>query len=401
MPTLLQINTCLTGSTGRIARQISESAVSLGWDSYIAYGRGKKESCSNYIRIGSVVSVYTHALLSRIFDCSGLCSTLATKRFLKKVDRIKPNVVQLHNIHGYYINYRLLLNYLATKRIPTVITLHDFWLITGHCSYINNCCGKWVNGCENCTRLREYPSALFDHSSYNWKLKKDLFETFRKGRFVVVPVSYWLEAQVRKSIISSATINTIQNGVDIDLFRPFNGPHSELYKTINWTAFTVMTIAAKWTDANGFDDIIQLSELLHGNAQIIMVGVDNCQIKKLPSNIIGIEHIDNIHQLVELYSAADVMFNPSKEVTFGLVTAEALACGTPAIVYKGTAGEEIIDDTSGFVVSNVKEVFQIIQAKETKSSKDCRARVIQHFNSKNQYSSYPSLYQMLLTQCVE
>ena len=208
MPKLLQINSVVnTGSTGRIAEQLGVLAISQGWESYIAYGREARGSQSRLIKIGSKCDVNFHAIGSLLTDRHGLFSKFATKRFLQQVDIIQPDVVHLHNLHGYYINVPMLLRYLKQKNIPTVITMHDFWLMTGHCAYINQSCDRWKTGCGNCPRLNQYPAAKFDNTKVNWKWKASLFVDM--PNVTLVPVSYWLGRYVDESLLKNVKQNVI------------------------------------------------------------------------------------------------------------------------------------------------------------------------------------------------
>ena len=397
MPRLFQINTTIgRGSTGRIAELISLLAKKAGWECFIAHGPrfvGGSEMFS--FQVSGRFAELRHYALSRVFDRHGLGSCAATKRLIAQIEEIHPDVVQIHNIHGYYANYKLLFKYLAEKGIPTVMTMHDFWLMTGHCAYINKSCGKWETGCGHCSRLREYPAAVFDHTRENWALKKELFSTFDKDRLVLVPVSYWLEAFAKRSLLSECHFHVIQNGVDTHVFQPYQGEHSELWKKIDWKKHTIISVADRWTEANGFNDIIALGKSLPDGMQILMVGLNDQQMQGLPDKIVGIGHTDNVQQLVELYTSADVLFNSSTEVTFGLVTAEAMACGTPAIVIKGTAGDEIIDSETGYAISRIEEIPGIVYScrQNAESFKlKCRNRIVEHFNSAKQYAKYIELY---------
>ncbi|WP_071145190.1 glycosyltransferase [Bacteroides ihuae] len=396
MPKLLQINSVVnTGSTGRIAEQLGEFAISQGWDSYIAYGREARESKSYLIQIGGKLSVYIHAIGTMLTDRHGLFSLCATKKFLKQLDEIKPDVVHLHNIHGYYINYLMLLNYLHKKNIPTVITMHDFWLMTGHCAYINKSCDKWKIGCGKCPRLHQYPAAKVDHSGRNWITKLEALS--RMGNIVLVPVSNWLDGFVKESLLQGVKSHVIYNGIDTNVFKPYDAKTA--VEGVDWNKFTIMSIATRWTDANGYDDVIKLSTLLSEDAQIIMVGLDDEQMQNIPANVIGFKKTESFEQLKELYSKSDVIFNPNAEVTFGLVTAEAMACGTPVIVLEDTAGEEIVDVETGYVVTSVDEVPALISTikanKSVETSAKCRERVIEQFNSKKQNQKYFDLYKEL------
>lgn len=393
MPTLLQINSVVnTGSTGRIAEQLGQLAMNQGWDSYIAYGREARESKSKLIKIGNKWNVNLHAIVSILTDRHGLFSKSATNMFLKQIDEINPDVVHLHNIHGYYINVPILLTYLKETNTPTVITMHDFWLMTGHCAYINQSCDRWKTGCGNCPRLDQYPAAKIDHSAKNWQWKADLFKDM--SNITLVPVSHWLDSFVKQSLFKNVTSHVIYNGIDINIFKPFEGEN--LVSGIDWNKFSIMCIATRWTDANGMDDVLKLSNIIPDNVQIVMVGIDESQLSNLPKNIIGLMKTESFSQLQELYTKSDVIFNPNREVTFGLVTAEAMACGTPTIVLKNTAGEELVDSETGYVVNSVDEVPSLITIIQKKDSEKvftkCRERVINCFNAHNQYQKYMDLY---------
>ena len=397
MPKLLQINSVVnTGSTGRIAEQLGVLAISQGWESYIAYGREARESQSRLIKIGSKWDVNFHAIGSILTDRHGLFSRYATKRFLQQVDIIQPDVVHLHNVHGYYINVPMLLRYLKQKNIPTIITMHDFWLMTGHCAYINQSCDRWKTGCGNCSRLNQYPAAKFDNTKANWKWKASLFVDM--PNVTLVPVSYWLGRYVDESLLKNVKQNVIYNGIDTNVFKPFDGGASVV--GVDWSRFTIMAIATRWTEANGYQDVMKLSSILPDNCQIVMVGLDEQQMSNLPKNIIGFRKTESFTQLQELYTKSDVIFNPNREVTFGLVTAEAMACGTPAIVLRDTAGEEIVDEQTGFVVDTIEGVIDLIpriRALEKKKMSDaCRFRVNELFNADKQYQKYIDLYNAVI-----
>lgn len=401
MPTLLQLDTCLgVGSTGKIAEIIGGLARQSGWDSYMCHGSRfvRKSSLSSY-QVGGKLDEYGHYILSRVFDRHGLGSCGPTRGLINHLEEIKPDVVQIHNIHGYYANYKMLFQYLAEKGIPTVMTMHDFWLMTGHCAYINKSCDKWETGCGKCPRLGEYPASILDRTRKNLTLKNDLFNAFDKNKLVIVPVSYWLEGYAKRSILHDCQFEVIQNGVDTKLFKSFDGEHSDLYKRIDWGKFTIITVADRWTDANGFNDIIELGKSLPDGMQILMVGLNDQQMQGLPEKIVGIGHTDNVGQLIELYTAADALFNASREVTFGLVTAEAMACGTPAIVFRNTAGEEIVDGNTGYVIDAISEIPDLVYVCREKAEvykQSCRERIVDKFDSIKQYSKYIDLYTSLL-----
>lgn len=310
---------------------------------------------------------------------------------------LKPDVVHIHNLHGYYVNFPMLFKYLKAHDIPTVITMHDFWLMTGHCSSIKNICDKWKTGCNHCPMLSQYPSSMLDRSRSNWRLKASLYADL--PNVTLLPVSDWLSRYVALSMMKSLNRQVISNGIDTSLFKPYVAEHS-VVSGVNWSKFSIMVIATRWTQANGYKDIIELSKRLPVDCQIVMVGLNDEQLREIPANIVGFKKIENLSQLQELYTKSDVLFNQNKDVTFGLVTAEAMACGTPAIVLKGTAGEEIVDERTGFVVQDYYQVIDIIpnlrKLNKENMAKLCRERVLQMFDSRKQFQKFLDLYNQLL-----
>lgn len=219
MPTLFQINVVANwGSTGRIAEEIGQMAIKCGWKSYIAYGRGKPKSQSKLIRIGNEVDMYRHALISRLLDNHGLNSNKATRKLIDRIRDIKPDIVHLHNIHGYFLNYALLFDFLKDAGIPIVWTLHDCWSFTGHCAHFTFAkCDKWINGCYSCPQINTYPTSFFrDRSKQNYEDKRKSFTSV--PNLTLVPVSDWLAGLLKKSFLKEYTIHRIYNGVDLNKF---------------------------------------------------------------------------------------------------------------------------------------------------------------------------------------
>lgn len=216
MPKLLQINvTANWGSTGKIAEQIGLVAMQHGWESYIAYGRKKNPSKSKLIKIGNLWDVYLHYAVSRFFDLEGLMSKKATKKLVKEIERINPDIIHLHNIHDHYLNYSLLFNYLAGKRIPVVWTQHDLWAVTGGCCYTFDGCERWKVCCGPCV-LRK--GIKLDQSKKNFLLKRELFSSLKS--LTLVPVSNWLGGILNDSFLGGNNIQIIHNGIDINIFSP-------------------------------------------------------------------------------------------------------------------------------------------------------------------------------------
>lgn len=392
---IVQINTvAVNGSTGRIAEAIGKAAIEAGHESYIAYGRGYPgTSASQLIRIGNNWSVYEHVIATRLFDRQGLESRLATKQFLKQLDTIKPDIVHLHNLHGYFINYPLLLEYLKDSKAQVVATLHDFWWMTGHCAYINDSCNRWTTACKNCPRLNSYPAAFIDHSNSNYEIKKRMLTSM--DNLTIVPVSYWLQRKVDQSFLKEVNSRVIENGIDISEFYP--DLSSQQYFPSD--KITLLFVATRWTGSNGYHEILQLSSLLDDSRRIIMVGVDAKQKQALPANVIGIERTENLSELRRIYSHSDYFVNLNSEVTFGLVTAEAMACGTTPLVLKGSAGEDIID-THGYTFENIKELANLVNSLEKKQSPnmDCVVHIKNKYQKSFMLKQYFDLYIHLLSK---
>lgn len=403
MPKILQINSSANiGSTGRIAEQIGQLAIDAGWDSYIAYGRACHVSLSNLIRIGGKKDSYIHGLCSLLLDNQGLSSTSATKAFIEKVKALSPDIIHLHNIHGYYINYKLLFDYLAIANIPVVWTLHDCWAFTGHCSYYSDIdCQKWQTHCDNCPKKHNYPKSFFlDCSSRNYQKKKESFNSLKN--LTLVTVSHWLEEEVKKSFLKNNNIRCILNGVDVEKFKQ-TGREQETREQYGLAGKKVLLgVATAWGPRKGWADYIRLSQMLPGEYKIVMVGVTEKQAKDLPDSILAIQRTESIDKLADLYSTADVVLNLSDEESFGLTTAEGFACGTPSIVYNCTASPELITPETGCII-NKGDLNGVIDAISYICSKGnelysvaCRERAVKMYNKNICYNSYITLYNDLL-----
>lgn len=401
MPLLLQINvTSNSGSTGRIAESIGTLVMSKGWRSVVAYGRGEASSLNELIRIGSDCSVGIHALKSRLFDDQGLSSYYATKTFVNHIKGVNPDLIHLHNLHGYYLNYPILFEYLSSVNIPIVWTLHDCWPITGHCSHFDFIgCDRWRTGCGHCPGLSVYPRSLFlDRSARNYRLKKGCF-TSVLDRLTIVPVSNWLESFVRQSFLKDASIRTIHNGIDVSTFSPkevssLRGKYSLGDKKI------VLGVALPWTKRKGLEDMLILSDALPSDQyQVMMVGLSDKQLKSLPAGIIGIQRTNNVQELAELYSLATVFVNPTYEDNFPTVNLEALACGTPVITYRTGGSPEAVDEETGIVVEkgDINGMARAVATVDKHAySPQCRARALRLFDKDKCFKEYIRLYESLV-----
>lgn len=403
MPKLLQINSSANwGSTGRIAEQMGQAAISVGWESFIAYGRSVNPSKSRLIKIGSKLGVLWHIIESRFFDNHGLASRIATKRLIKRIKEINPDIIHLHNIHGYYLNYKILFDYLNSTSIPVVWTLHDCWSFTGHCAhFISANCLRWNDGmCEQCPLKMSYPKSFADFSTRNFHLKQRLFAS--NSNIHIVAVSKWLAEQTKQSFLGQGHIQYIYNGVDTILFSPQDAKHiMNKYKLEGKTV--LLGVASAWSEDKGFGDYLALRERLSNNYAIIMVGLTEEKISKLPEGIIGISRTQSIKELAELYSVADVVLSLSRAETFGLTIAEGMACGTPAIVYNNTATPELITEQTGLVVDETGDIEGLMLAiQEVKRNgkahyfEACRKRAKECFDKDKCFEKYLELYNEIL-----
>lgn len=399
---LLQINSVVnTGSTGRISEEIGQSAISEGWESYIAYGRNGRPSKSKLIKIGSNIDVYLHVLKNRLFDSHGLGSKIATKKLIREIEKINPDIIHFHNLHGYYLNLEILFNYLTNKNIPIVWTLHDCWSFTGHCSHFAFVgCNRWQTGCFNCPQKSSYPSSIFlDQSKRNYNLKKELFNSI--SNLTLVPVSNWLGNIVQQSFLSRYQVKVLHNGVDLNSFS--HKKSRNIIKELNLNNFfIILGVANIWDKMKGLDDFTELNKKLDDNEKIVLVGLSKKQIKELPQNIIGIERTESIEELAELYSSANVFINPTWEDNFPTTNLEALACGTPVITYNTGGSPEAIDEQTGFVVNQgdinglIKNI-KIIQQKGKEYYREaCLNRAAKLYNNKDRYREYIDLYKELV-----
>jgi putative colanic acid biosynthesis glycosyltransferase len=398
---VLQINSvCGVGSTGRIATSIDKILELKGHESYIAYGRGVAREAKNTIKIGGKLDNYSHLAKTRMLDLHGYGSKSSTKEFIRKVERIDPDIIHLHNIHGYYINIEILFKYLSKSNKPVIWTLHDCWAFTGHCvhfEYVD--CNKWRTGCASCPQKKEYPASfLIDNSKFNFAKKKELF-TSVKDMHIVTP-SNWLEDLVSQSFLGIYPVKTINNGIDVEVFKPTKGNFRERYNIGD--RFIVLGVA-RWDKRKGLNYFIELSKHLDEGYQVVVVGLTDKQRKGLPENIIGIPQTNNINELVEIYSEANVFVNPTFEDNFPTTNIEAMACGTPVITFDTGGSSESIDEDTGFVIEkgDFESLFHsIINVRNSTFdySVSCINKVKKNYISENKYLEYIKLYESFMNQ---
>lgn len=395
MPKLLIVNiTCNQGSTGKISEQIGLLMQARSWDVYYAHGaRRIAPSRLKTIPFSSVIWEYLHALISLLFDADGLGSFFVTKRLVKKIKEIKPDIIQLNNLHGYYLNYKVLFKYLNNTDVPVVITMHDCWNITGHCThFVTAKCEKWKDGCSKCPLLGVSPKSFLDGSKKNYKQKKELFAGNKNLH--VVAVSNWLASIVEQSFLKDKNLSVIHNGVDVDVFRLSEKRLSK--------SFTILGVSNVWNKDKGFYDILKLREMLPEEFQIVLVGVSEKQKRSLPDGIKGIMYTSSQKELAELYSEADVLINPTYADTFPTINLESMACGTPVVSYQTGGSPESITSETGIIVKvgdikGMKDSIIWIRDHPFDSMK-CREHIIDNFDKNNRFEDYYKLYNELFQQ---
>lgn len=398
---LIGINTCNFGSTGNIMLSLAQIAHENGHDSYVSYPKSKSNLNKHQktdLMIGNRFSRNLHLKIAEITGLNGCFSVCSTKKYLSKVKRITPSLIHMHNLHNCYINLPLLFRYIKRHNIPIVWTLHDCWSFTGHCTYFDMVkCNKWKSDCNQCPIYREYPKSIFDNSKIMHRLKKKWF-TGVENMTIVTP-SYWLADLVKQSYLKDYPIKVIHNGIDLDVFKPTKNNVREKYKISN-DKYIVLGVAFGWDERKGLDIFIELAKRLDGKLyQIILVGIDEAVDEKVPKNIVSIHRTHNQQELAEIYSAANVFVNPTREDNFPTVNMEALACGTPGITYRTGGSPECYDETCGVVVERgdidalEKEIIRICETKPY-SIENCLLRA-KAFDKNKKFQEYMELYEVL------
>lgn len=393
---ILQVNAVYkTKSTGRIVKEMHEYFQSVGIESYVAYATENTDTSedAHILRIGNTLDHKLHALAYRLDHMQGCHSTLATKAFLKKIELIKPDIVLTHNLHSNYLNVPLFLKGLKQQGIKVVMCLHDCWFMTGGCyHYTSRKCDQWLSGCNHC-------DLLGTAASKKYRINCDMFDYVHP---TVVATSKWIAAEAKKSLISSrADIRMIYNWIDTETFYPRNGDRIRNKLGIG-SKTMILGVATGWSPDKGQNEMIAIAKA-KPEAAIVLVG-SQAEKVEYPSNVILVPFTDSKEELAELYSAADIFFNPSKQETFGLVSGEALACGTPIVVYNTTACPEFVTDGTGAVADNEKDILcavdRVLEHSGNVGRKavadQCRAFVMENFLMERNLMEYIKLFKEVM-----
>lgn len=394
---ILQINSFFSvGGPPRIVNGIYDVLKENGHECKIAAAREKLYAPDDSIQIGNSYDTYINALKTRIFDDEGLSAKRATRELIQNIEQYNPDIIHLHNLHGYYINIESLFDYIKAADKPVVWTLHDCWAFTGHCAHFDLIkCEKWKNECYQCPQKTEYPSScLMNRAKRNYDHKKAAFQGVNK--LTIVTPSQWLADLVKQSYLGCYPVKVIYNGIDLNTFRPMTSDLPERYHIQGKKI--ILGVAQNWAEKKGFEDFIQLSQLLDDTYAVVMIGLTEDLINKLPKSVIGINRTTNVEELVKWYSCAHAFVNMTYQDTFPTVNIEALACGTPVVTYNTGGSPEAIDHTSGLTIeqgdiNGIKDAIAEL-SKKSHQEQQCINRSRQ-FDRTQKYLEYIELYRSL------
>lgn len=389
---VVQINiTSGSGSTGKICVDISKKLTSKNIENYILYSSGTSDYPFSIKYSGAKYTKF-QALKSRITGRYGFTANNATLQLIDSLERIKPDIVHLHNMHGHNCNLETLLEYLKNSNVKVFWTFHDCWVFTGYCTHFMMAgCYKWQNECENCPQRRKY-SWFFDKSNTLFNKKKQLLQGLD---LTIITPSKWIAEMAEKSFLKERKVIVINNGIDLTTFKPRKSNFRETYN-IPEEKVMVLGVSFGWNNSKGLDVFCELANKLDNDKfQIVLVGTDSSIDRKLNSNIISIRRTENPKQLAEIYTTADMFINPTREEVLGMVNIEALACGTPVITFNTGGSPEVINERSGLVVKSndvqgmIESIHQVIH--NNISENDCINRA-KYFDRNEKFDQYLDLY---------
>lgn len=369
---------CGIGSTGRIVFDLMQQAKKRGHTARVACSairQIKGASPEDVIAVGSKLDYYIHNLLSRLTDHEGLFSKSATKRLIKKIKEYDPDVIHIHNIHGHWINYEILFQYLAEANKKVIWTLHDCWAFTGHCTYFSILnCNQWKTCCTNCPGTKVYPKCYGKGDvKKNFERKRKAF-TSVKDMTIITP-SQWLADLVSHSFLKDYKRLVVYNGINTDSFKPCVNNSLRDRIGVQEDEIMILGVSNVWTKNKGLFDFIAMRDELPPEIKIILIGLTTKQIKELPKGIKGIERTNSVEQLVEYYSATDLFVNLTYEDNYPTVNLEAIACGTPCLTYRTGGSPESVTEKTGYIVNqgDLQSAIQIIKSINRKSAEQITA----------------------------
>lgn len=392
---VFQINICPDLSTGNVMMGIAAKARERGVECITASAPKSVDSPITHITIGNNLERKLHLALGKIIGCEFAFSYFSTCRLIKKIKKFNPDIIHLHNLHAYYLNLNVLFKYLKNSGKKIVWTLHDCWAFTGHCPYFDMIgCEKWKTVCYNCPQYKKYPKSIIDTSKYKYKIKNRLINSIKE--LIIVTPSQWLADLVKQSFLKEYPVKVINNGINLDVFRPTESNFRKKYNCEE--KFILLGVAFGWGKRKGLDVFIGLSKRLDDRFQIVLVGTDENVDKQLPDNIISIHRTQNQKELAEIYTAADLFVNPTREENYPTVNMEAIACGTPVLTFNTGGSPEILDETCGSVVAKndivslYNEIMRICNGQPF-TEEGCLKRA-NSFDMKKRFEEYVKLYNL-------
>ena len=391
---LVQINaTCGAGSTGKICVAVSRLLTEQGIENYILYASGQSDYPLGR-RYMSPCEVKWQTLRSRICGNYGLNSRGATRRMIALLEEISPQMVHLHNLHGHNCNLEMLFRYLRKKKIKVFWTFHDCWAFTAYCPHYDMIgCDQWRSeGCRKCPQRKRY-SWFFDRSRFLYEKKREMLTGLD---MTVITPSRWLAEQAKQSFLRTCDIRVIHNGIDLSVFRPRESDFRKRHRCED--TFLVLGVAFGWGERKGLDVFLELSKRLDEKFQIVLVGTDDKVDQKLPPRVISIHRTKDQTELAEIYTAADLLFNPTREENYPTVHMESLACGTPVLSFATGGCAEMLDETCGMTVpkNDVDAAEQAIRYiyRERPFSRESCLKKAEAFSEKDRFEEYTKLYEI-------
>lgn len=395
---ILQINTVSTvGSTGRIVAEICTAAQEKGYNTLTAYSYGEENSVLSGYKISTQASRRMSVLKCRLFGENVHLAKNDTKKLVKKIKEYAPDIVHLHNLHGYYLDFEILFDCLREIDVPVVWTLHDNYAFTGHCTYPERMdCKKYETLCHSCPAKKRYPKSLFfDTAKKSYLEKKRIFTSVPKLH--VVTPSHWLGGCAKNSFLGKFPVTVINNGVNTQIFRP---TESDVFDEIRKNhSFITISAAATWGKAKGYDILLEIAKKMPPYVHMVVVGVTKELKDSMPPNMTGVLKTNDAYELARLYSAADVFVNPTRNDTFSMVNVEAFSCGIPVITSDAGGTKETISPESGTVVKSEDcDAFcrAILSYAENAPSKEAVLKHAERFSSKVMTENYLNLYKEIL-----
>lgn len=397
---VLQINSFYKngGSTGRIAYDLKTLSEEYGIENHVAFGYEFIPTADpDTFRMEGMFGYYRSILMTRLFASHGFDNIWETLRLIRYMDKVRPDVIHLHNIHSYYIHVGMLFRYIKRHNIPVIWTLHDSWSITGWCTgfdYVQ--CDKWREGCHHCPLQKEYPKSWFlDRSRSNWHKKRKTFSGVRD--LTIVTPSEWLADLVRQSYLKDYPVMTLNNGIDTDIFLP---TPSDIKKELGIDGKRmILSMAMYMMKAKGIDYLLQLRDMLNDNERLVLVGVEAKDVPMLENGrCICLPQTPDVNFLVRMYSAADIFINTTLQDTFPTTNLESLACGTPVVTFATGGSVESVDEETGEIVPQrdtpalLAAIRRVCDKGKAYYAPHCREKALRLYNKRTQFEKYIELY---------